>query len=33
LFRSCIIRILYTECAEIKKNNSGAKRLTGRRTA
>ena len=28
LFGSCIIRILYTECAKIKKNNSGAKRLT-----
>ena len=25
LFGSCIIHILYTECAEIKKNNSGAK--------
>ena len=28
LFSSCIIHILYTECAKIKKNNSGAKRLT-----
>ena len=27
LFSSCIIHILYTECAKIKKNNSGAKRL------
>jgi len=27
LFGSCIIHILYTECAEIKKNNSGAKGL------
>jgi hypothetical protein len=27
LFGSCIIHILYTECAETKKNNSGAKRL------
>jgi len=27
LFGSCIIDILYTECAKIKKNNSGAKRL------
>jgi hypothetical protein len=27
LFGSCIIHILYTECAKIKKNNSGAKRL------
>ena len=26
-FGSCIIRILYTGCAEIKKNNSGAKGL------
>ena len=26
-FGSCIIHILYTECAEIKKNNSGAKGL------
>jgi len=25
LFGSCIIQILYTGCAEIKKNNSGAK--------
>ena len=28
LFGSCIIHILYTGCAEIKKNNSGAKGLT-----
>ena len=28
LFGSCIIHILYTECAEIKKNNSGAKGLS-----
>jgi hypothetical protein len=28
LFGSCIIHILYTECAKIKKNNSGAKRLS-----
>ena len=28
LFGACIIHILYTECANIKKNNSGAKRLT-----
>jgi len=27
LFGSYIIHILYTRCAEIKKNNSGAKRL------
>jgi len=27
IFHSCIIHILYTECAKIKKNNSGAKRL------
>ena len=27
LFGSCIIHILYTEFAKIKKNNSGAKRL------
>ena len=27
IFGSCIIHILYTECAKIKKNNSGAKRL------
>jgi len=26
VFSSCIIHILYTECAKIKKNNSGAKR-------
>jgi len=29
VFGSCIIHILYTVCAKIKKNNSGAKRLTG----
>ena len=28
LFGSCIIHILYTGCAEIKKNNSGAKGLS-----
>ena len=28
LFGSCIIHILYTECAKIKKNNFGAKKLT-----
>ena len=28
LFGSCIIHISYTECAKIKKNNSGPKRLT-----
>jgi len=27
LFVSCIIHILYIECAKIKNNNSGAKRL------
>ena len=27
VFGSCIIHILYTGCAEIKKNDSGAKRL------
>ena len=27
-FGPCIIHILYTGCAKIKKNNSGAKRLT-----
>jgi len=27
VFGSCIIHILYTGCAQIKKNNSGAKRL------
>ena len=31
-FGSCIIHILYTECAKIKKNNSGAKRLNPLRT-
>jgi hypothetical protein len=28
VFGYCIFHILYTECAKIKKNNSGAKRLT-----
>ena len=27
VFGSCIIHILYTECAKIKNNNSGSKRL------
>ena len=27
LFGSCIIHILYTECAKIEKNNSGSKML------
>jgi hypothetical protein len=27
IFGSCIIHILYTGCAKIKKNNSGTKRL------
>ena len=27
VFGSCISHILYTGCAKIKKNNSGAKRL------
>jgi len=27
VFGSCFIHILYTVCAEIEKNNSGAKRL------
>jgi len=27
IFSSCIIHILYTGCAKIKKNNSGTKRL------
>ena len=27
VFGSCVIHILYTGCAKIKKNNSGAKRL------
>jgi len=30
VFRSCVIQILYTGCAKIKKNNSGAKRLRWR---
>ena len=30
VFGSCFIRILYTGCAKIKKNNSGAKRLSVR---
>jgi len=29
VFGSCIIHILYTGCAKIKKNNSGAKSLSG----
>ena len=29
VFGSCIIHILYRGCAKIKRNNSGAKRLTG----
>ena len=28
LFGACIIHILYTGCAKIKKNNSGAKGLS-----
>ena len=28
LFGSCVSHILYTECAKIKENNSGAKRLS-----
>ena len=32
LFGSCIIHILYTGCAKIKKHNSGAKGLTGSTT-
>ena len=28
LFGSCVIHISYTECAKIKKRNSGAKGLT-----
>jgi hypothetical protein len=28
VFGSCIIHILYTECAKIYKKNSGAKKLT-----
>ena len=28
VFGSCVIHILYTGCAKIKKNNSGAKRLS-----
>ena len=28
LFGYCIIHILYTGCAKIKKNNSGAKELS-----
>jgi len=28
VFGSCLIHILYTGCAKIKKKNSGAKRLT-----
>ena len=32
LFGSCIIHILYTRCAEIKKKNSGAKGLSAMST-
>jgi len=32
LFGYCIIHILYTGCAKIKKNNSGAKRLNDHHT-
>ena len=32
LFGTCIIHILYTGCAEIQINNSGAKRLNTNRT-
>ena len=32
LFGSCIIHILYTGCAKIKKNNSGSKGLRSRKT-
>ena len=28
VYGSCVIHILYTGCAKIKKNNPGAKRLT-----
>ena len=28
IFGSCVIHILYTGCAKIKKNSSGAKRLS-----
>jgi len=31
LFGSCIIHILYTGCAKIKENNSGAKGLMDQR--
>ena len=31
VFGSCIIHILYTGCAELKENNSGAKRLMSNR--
>ena len=27
VFGSCVIHVLYTECAKTKKNNSGSKRL------
>jgi hypothetical protein len=27
IFGSCIIHVLYTECAKIEKNNSGAQRI------
>ena len=33
VFGSCIIHILYTVCAKIKKNNSGAKSLKERISA
>jgi hypothetical protein len=33
VFGSCIIHILYTGCAKIKKNNSGAKRLSTPKSA
>jgi len=32
IFGSCIIHILYTGCAEIKKKNSGAKRLSSNKS-
>ena len=32
VFGSCIIHILYTGCAKIKKNNSGAEMLTCKAT-
>ena len=30
VFVSCFINILYTECAKLKKNNSGSERVKGR---